>query len=420
MHNRTILAKLWEQMDSTDILVITGARQAGKTSIMRLLEQRLRQEKNVPAHDIFFYDLENIADRQIFEDQALAQDRLTTGLSSPRFVFIDEFQRLSNVPSLLKYLHDHFPLLKFIISGSSSLSIKNAITESLLGRATTAVVHPLSFLEFLDFKKSIPLLALYQSAREGHKLSASEIGRLSLALSEMLTYGGYPRVVLTEHAEAKKKLLLEHISRYLEKDVQLLIREASLPIFEQLLSLLAAQDGGLLNITAVAKSLRAHQTTANRYARVLKETHLLNFLPAFSKDRTVETVKMRKVYYNDIGYVNALNKNFSYQPGTPAAGVAAENFALGELLKRAQPIDALYYWRTKQEQEVDFVWRRESAVVPIEVKSGTVSTVPSGLKSFIKRHRPKRAFVLNHATFAEESFDDCQILFRPLWWPVID
>lgn len=391
----------------------------GKTSLMRLIIERLVMEHKATDKEILFYDLESLSDRQLFEDQTLAQERLTVNLAVKRYVFIDEFQRLPQTPSLLKYLHDHFPLLKFIVSGSSSLSIKNLATESLLGRALTFVVNPLSYYEFLIFKNLSKHLNLYHLAESGKRLSASEISLLSSVLSELLAYGGYPRAVLTADAEQKKNLLLEQINRYLEKDAQLLIRETSLPIFENLLALIAAQDGGLLNVTAIAKTLKSHQQTAERYLRILKETYLLRFLPAYSQDKTVEIGKMRKIYFNDIGYVNALNKNFSFQPGTYMAGQAAENFAFGELLKRASSLDSFYYWRTKQEQEVDFVWRRENKIVPIEVKSGNANTIPGGLKSFIRRYRSSRAYVLNWDIYADTRFDGCDVLFRPLWWPII-
>lgn len=419
MYNRDILPKIWAQIDSPDILVLIGARQVGKTSIMRLIQEKLTSEKNVPANDIFFYDLENIADRQIFEDQVLAQDRLASDLHSRRYIFIDEFQRLPHVPSMLKYLRDNFPLLKFIVSGSSSLTIKNLVTESLLGRAQTFVIYPLSFSEFLLFKNQTELLSLLRQVESDKKLTPAETSLLSSPLQEMQTFGGYPRITLTPDSEQKKNLLLEQINRYLEKDIQLLIREASLPIFEQLLSLLAGQDGGLLNINTVAKTIKTHHKTTARYLEIIRGTYLLNSLSAYSKDKTVETSKMRKVYFNDIGYVNALNKNFSYQPGTLMAGQAAENFVLGELLKHSHPIDALYYWRTKQNQEVDFVWRRENTVVPIEVKAGYADSVPSGLKSFIKRHHPAQAFVMNQDVFKEMGFEKCRVLFRPLWWPIL-
>lgn len=415
MINRQILAQIWQQIDSPDILIISGARQVGKTFVMKMLKEKLREEKHIQDKDIYFFDLESISDRQIFEDQVLAQDRLTGNLTSKRYVFIDEFQRLPHVPSLLKYLRDHHPLLKFIVSGSSSLSIKNLVTESLLGRARTFIMRPLSFPEFLLFKNQTRLLELYHSAAQHHLLSSSESSLLSLAAEEMLIFGGYPRVVLTSDTEQKKNLLLEQINNYLSKDIQLLVREASLPIFEQLLALLAAQDGGLANINGLAKTLKIHYQTTARYLEIIKETFLLQFLPAYSKDKTVETGKMRKIYLNDIGYTNALNKNFSFQAGTLMAGQAAENFLLGELLKHSRKIDAFYYWRTKQGQEVDFVWRRENQLTPIEVKSGSFASLPSGLKSFIKRYHPARAFIFNRDMVKQENLKKCLISWQPLW-----
>lgn len=415
MINRDILAKIWEQIDSPNILILTGARQVGKTSLMRLLQEKLLREKSVLAEQILFFDLENIFDRQLFENQAIIQNRLSENLLVKRYVFIDEFQRLPNVPSLLKYLRDHFPLLKFIVSGSASLAIKNLVAESLLGRARTFTVYPLSFNEFLLFKNQSSLLQLYQSACQGQSLTNAENILLSEMLSEMLSFGGYPRICLTPDPEQKKSQLLEQIDNYLDKDIQLLLRETSLPIFEKLLGLLAAQDGGLLNLNAVAKTLKIHHQTIDKYLELVKGTFMLHSLPAYSRDKTVEISKMHKVYLNDNGYTNALNKNFSSSPGTLMAGQATENFVLGELLKHSSPMDSFYYWRTKQGQEVDFVWRREEKITPLEIKSGSYEKIPSGLQSFIKKYHPETAYVLNQDISKTENFLNCQISWLPVW-----
>lgn len=415
MINRHILAKIWGQIDSPDILIISGARQVGKTFVMRLLQDKLAKDKSVSPEQILFFDLEGFSDRQIFENQAIIKDRLTANLSTKRYVFIDEFQRLPHVSSLLKYLRDHYPLLKFIVSGSSSLSIKNLVDESLLGRSRTFIMRPLSFSEFLLFKNETLLLEFYNLACQGRQLASAEISLLSASAEEMMTFGGYPRATLTADSEQKKLLLLEQINTYLSKDIQLLLREASLPIFEQLLGLLATQDGGLLNVNTIAKTLKAHHQTIVKYIEIIKGTFMLYSLPAYSRDKTVEISKMPKIYCNDNGYVNALNKNFSFKAGTLMAGQAAENFLLGELLKNSRPIDAFFYWRTKQGQEVDFIWKREDQIIPIEVKSGSYSEIPTGLKPFINKYHPKAAFVFNQDIVREENFAGCKISWQPLW-----
>ena len=155
---REILAKVIPFLEAENIVLLTGARQTGKTSLLYLLIRHLRNKGILPSRIVYF-DLENIYDFsllqnlkdfndfwQILKDKG-AEERKRV------FVFIDEIQHLKSPSSFLKYLHDHYkPRLKFIVTGSSSLEIKKKFTDRLTGRVYRFVIRPLNFREFLEFK----------------------------------------------------------------------------------------------------------------------------------------------------------------------------------------------------------------------------------------------------------------------------
>jgi len=416
MKNRQIFDKLWQNINSSDILTLIGARQVGKTTLMLMLKEKLIKESKINESNIYFYDLEGLTDRQIWQDRVIIEKRLVQNSKDKKiYVFIDEFQKVPEITSTLKYFHDHFENIKFVISGSSSIVINNMMTESMMGRNRTFFIYPLNFQEFLEFKNLKNELELSQNFITGIPLAPSEIELLNENLREFFIFGSYPRVVLEEDGEEKKEVLKNIINNYLTKDIQLLVRKNSIPAFEKMLSIVAAQDGLLLNVNKISKILKINYQTAVRYFDILKYTYLLNFLPAFSKNIFVEISKMEKVYFSDLGFKNSLLGNFSYLENSLTAGFIAENFAISEALKNIKDGDKVFYWRTKQGQEVDIILKKENLIIPIEVKSGSENSIPSGLKSFIKRYNSAKAYVLNKDIIKKEKFGDCEIEYLPIW-----
>ena len=416
MKNRQIFDEIWQNINSLDILTLIGARQVGKTTLMLMLKEKLMKELKINKDDIFFYDLEGLTDRQIWQDRIIIEKRLTHNCKDKKiYVFIDEFQKVPEITSSLKYLHDHFKNIKFIISGSSSIAINNMMTESMMGRNRTFFIYPLNFQEFLEFKNLKNELNLYQEFIIDALLTPSEIELLNENLKEFFIFGSYPRVVLEEREQEKKEILKNIINNYLTKDIQLLVRKNSMPAFEKMLSIIAAQDGLLLNTNKISKTLKINYQTAVRYFDILKYTYLLNFIPAFSRNIFTEISKMEKVYFSDLGFRNSLIGNFSYLENSLVAGFTAENFAISEFLKNNANADKVFYWRTKQGQEVDIIFKRENMIIPIEVKSGSRNFMPSGLKSFIHKYNPSKAYVLNKDVSKKEKYENCEIEYLPIW-----
>ena len=189
---RDILEKITPFLDWEEIILLTGARQTGKTSLMYLLTDYLVREKGVLENQIVWLDMEKIIDLaainslEDYDDFLPYLKRKGANLEKRIFVFIDEVQYLNQASSFLKYLYDHNkPRLKFIVSGSSSLDIKKKFTDRLTGRVVRFAIDSLSFEEYLRFKNK--------------SLDDREINYL---LKEYLVYGGYPKIVFYNISES--------------------------------------------------------------------------------------------------------------------------------------------------------------------------------------------------------------------------
>ncbi|MCL0035155.1 AAA family ATPase [Thermodesulfovibrionales bacterium] len=152
---RPIVGKIKEQVDKGNVVILIGARQVGKTSILRLLMGKIERSK--PKVGIFYFDLEKEELLEIFQSYHTLIDWLRlqgADLGKENYLFIDEFHYIPHPTKIFKIIHDDFPNLKIVATGSSSLEISSKIKETLTGRKRIFRIHPLSFEEFLKFKKS--------------------------------------------------------------------------------------------------------------------------------------------------------------------------------------------------------------------------------------------------------------------------
>ncbi|MFH1739133.1 MAG: DUF4143 domain-containing protein, partial [bacterium] len=149
---------------------------------------------------------------------------------------------------------------------------------------------------------------------------------------------------------------------------------------------------------------------------LFQNTFILHLLRPYFTNKIKELVKNPKVFLVDTGIYNNLMQDYSLLPQTPKFGQLAENFVVNELHKNSQLLDQIHFWRTKQGQETDIILQRGSTLIPIEVKSGAVTDIPTGLQSFIRQYSPAEAYVLNWSVIKDTKFGNCTVRFRPLWW----
>jgi predicted AAA+ superfamily ATPase len=356
LYKREIVDQISKYIFTDDIIVLHGARQVGKTYILYYLA-KIIEDKGEQAH---FIDLEDSRLREIIDKgvPAFISYLKEEGLFSLKkiFIFIDEIQYLEDPSSFLKIIADHHKNIKLIVSGSSSFNIKTKFKDSLVGRTVNFNIFNLSFGEFLLFKN------YYVDFKEIY--TEKKISELIMFYEEYIKYGGYPKVVLTPEIEIKSKYINQIIDTYIKKDIRDLAEVKEIDKFNRLLEVLASQSGQLLNITELSNIVNLSKITLEKYLFLLEETYIIKLVRPFSKNKRKELFKTPKVFLFDTGLLNILwFKEFPKE----ILGSVFETSIFGELIKK-YGINNVYFWRTSDKKEIDFILKDKNTPVPIEVK----------------------------------------------------
>lgn len=358
--------------------MITGARQVGKTTTVQWLLSQVQSTNQ------YYFDLENIRNRNLFsvEDyDSIINEFQNLGLdtSERMYIALDEIQLLPHLPSLIKYLHDHYQI-KFIVTGSSSYYLKNLFSESMAGRKIIYELFPLSFAEFLNFKEeeySLPEFAF------DLKFSEFAYAKLKHLYDEYLEFGGLPKVVLTKNTKEKKRLLTSIFSSYINLDVQSLSDFRSLQDFSRLVQLLAARIGNKVNVNNFSEILGLSRQTINSYLEFMEQTYLIRLIKPLSTSSDVQLRVAPKLYFVDTGIAH-VNYDMSL-------GARYENAVCHQLFLHANTTafgrDLNYF--DQDRSEIDFVLNKTQA---FEVKETPVSADLSKLsrdadKAGLKEYR---------------------------------
>lgn len=417
MINRKIFSKIWEKINSHEVIVLNGPRQVGKTTIMKQLIEKLKKDKHVDRDQILYFDLEIAEDLIIWSNQNTALSVIPKKETKKKYyIFIDEFQKSNTIGSTLKVIHDHYPHVKVVITGSASWYLN--IDESLMGRKRVFPIWQLSFSEYLDLEKNIKIKTIFNSSiKEIFKIDQDSMNLMNNSLLDFLSYGAYPEVIKAKSKNEKKEILSEIINSYILKDVQLYNFSATSIQVRKILILLSDRVGSLLDINNLSLNSGLGRTAILNRLDLLNNTFILNILSPFYTNKTKEIVKNPKVYLSDLGLRNKILDNFNIIPQTKYFGQNIENFIMTEFMKNNKQ-DLIYYWRSKNKLEVDFVIKKENKLIPIEIKSGTQEKIPDGLRQFINTYNPKEAYVLNWSNINNTKYKNTKIKFRPLWYPV--
>ena len=397
---RDVTRKLMNWLDEPEILILSGARQVGKTSILYQLIDWLMRSGHVGPDGIYYFNLDLGGISEFLEDQGSFLRFLEAEKGRNIFVFIDEVQRLPDPGIFIKAIQDLRLPIKFILTGSSSLDIRTRTHEPLTGRKQVFHIEALSFSEYV---KTVPVLSSLPALEQ--QSYSIYIGALNDALNDYGLYGGYPAVVLTDDPEKKILRLNEIFSSYLEKDIAGFLKVENIPAFRKLATLLSVQQGGLVNIQELASTLGLHRETITRYIYYLEETFVIKRLtPLFSNPRT-ELSKMPKIYFADAGLRNLAMGSFSDLRTRSDTGKIIEGIVVSHVLRDRILSHRINYWRTKSGAEVDLIISGAKPVQSIEVKSGFLKgvTISRGYRSFLSKYSPKKAILLNSAIWSKRE-----------------
>lgn len=373
MYTRHLISRLLTILSDTPVVLLHGARQTGKTTLVRAIA--------TDAHP---------AEYLTFDDAAL----LSLARSDPqgflqgyhRNLVLDEVQLVPEIFPAIKIAvdTDRRPG-KFLLTGSANVYLVPRLSETLAGRIEIVNMHPLSQGEIRDTHDD--LIDKLFGTTLSLPIFKSTTDRMELV--RCLLQGGYPEPLMREDESRARDWFQSYVTTLLQRDVRDISNIERLSLMPRLLALLAARVSSTLNIADVARRLQLAHTTLTRYLALLETVFLVRLVPAWFTNYSKRLTKSPKLYLNDTGLVSALldlNENRLLNDGV-LLGALLENFVVMELIKQIEWSKArprIYHFRTQNGYEVDIVLELSSGkIVGIEVKAGMNLTADDfkGLKA---------------------------------------
>lgn len=392
---RAFTANVREALSTFPVVVLTGARQTGKSTLIRHL-------LGPPGRRYYSLD-----DLDVLERAQTAPDALLHGKQP---VTLDEIQRSPDLLLAIKRaVDDRRRPGRFLLSGSANLLLMRRVSESLAGRAVYLELHPFTLGERQGGGAAGAWTALLEdpSRLEGEHQPLPH-------LDDILLTGGFPPAVLAPTIVARQQWFDGYVRTYLERDLQSLSNIQNLIEFRRLMRVAALRSGALVNQSDMARDAGIPQPSAHRYLDLLEASYLVRRLPAYCVNRTKRVIKSPRLFFCDSGLAASLA---AVRTGAELArmnlrGALLENLVLSELLawrEQLLPRPEILYWRTSSGEEVDFVVETAGRLLPIEVKSGpSIRRADLGsLRSFLAEYRAEapHGIVLHTGRRAEQLED---------------
>ena len=365
MVKREIQDSIEAKLFKGKLIIIYGARQVGKTTLIKEIGDKYSDEKiylNCDEPDI----------RELLTDAT--STKLKNLIGQNKLALIDEAQRVKNIGITLKLFADELKNVQVIATGSSAFELSNEINEPLTGRKYEYNLYPFSMREL------------------SKEFGWLETNRL---LEERIIYGMYPEIVVNP---GEKKNLLKEITRsYLFKDILSYEGIRKPEVLEKLLMALAAQIGSEVSYNELAGTVGIDKDTTNKYLDILEKAFIIFRHPPFSRNIRTEITKMRKIYFYDTGVRNALISNFNSLASRNDKGALWENFLIVEKLKMNSALNVslkTYFWRTSQQQEIDYIEEVEGNLSVYEF-SWNVNKKKKIPSTFLNAYDTKASEIIN-------------------------
>ena len=343
MFARTIGNKIVEKIDSGKAIVVIGARQVGKTTLLNEI---------LKGRDYLFLDADDPSTRNLLQNPTTEQIR--TFIGEYKYVFLDEAQRISGIGLTLKIITDQFKEVQLFVSGSSSFDLGNELNEPLTGRKWEYELFPISWEEY---EQKIGFIKSEQQ------------------LENRLLYGLFPEVINNQGKE--RETLKNLVNSYLYRDILAFSDIRRPEVLEKLLQALALQVGSEVNYNELSQLIGINKVTVQKYIDILEKGYIIFRLNSFNRNIRNEIKRNRKIYFYDNGIRNMIIGNFNQLDLRVDKGALWENFLVSERRKQnlyKDTFSKMYFWRTKQQQEIDFVEENNGQIAGFEFKWNSKKT----------------------------------------------
>ncbi len=338
MIERILSKTISERLFTGKAIILLGARQVGKTSLLKSVFQS--------NSDLLWFNADELDVQNLFQNTTAT--RLKAFFGTKKIIVIDEAQRIQDIGLRLKLITDSLPEYQLIVTGSSAFELANKLNEPLTGRKWEYQLFPISFAEMVK----------HHGLLEEKRL-----------LPHRLVYGYYPEVITTLGAEEQVLKLLS--DSFLYKDILMLDQIKKPDSLVKLLQALAYQVGSQVSYNELAQLTNLDAKTVEKYIVLLEQAFIVFRLGSFSRNLRNELKFTRKIYFYDNGIRNALINNYSQIENRLDAGALWENFAISERKKHLHYAGIntnVWFWRTKQQNEIDYLEERNGQLSAYEFK----------------------------------------------------
>lgn len=370
MIHRTLHNIVLSKLNKDKAIILMGARQVGKTTLLKQLFQE--------SLDVLWLNGDELDVQNLFEN--ISSTRLKLIFGGKKYIIIDEAQRIKDIGLKLKLITDQLPQIQLIATGSSSFDLANQVNEPLTGRKWEYKMYPLSFEEMVN----------YHGLLDEKRL-----------LQHRLVYGYYPDVVNNPGNE--KEILKQLSDSYLYKDILMWEQIKKPDKLLKLLQAIAFQIGSQVSFSELGQICSLDTKTVEKYIVLLEQCFVIFRLGSFSRNLRNELKNSKKIYFYDNGIRNALIADFSLLENRQDIGALWENFLISERKKR-QEYHLLWknnwFWRTTDQKEIDYIEEGDGQINAYEFKWNPAAKykIP---KKFLETY-PNATFNLVHRDNMEE------------------
>jgi len=360
--NRHMEDKVRRYVKQFPVVVLTGPRQAGKSTLLKHL---FSKEKN--------WEYVNLDHRGVWERISSDPDLFAKDIDSN--IIIDEAQKAPALFHSIKWRVDDGMKHKIILSGSANFQLLHKVTETLAGRTGVLELFPFTINEK---SQKANILELLVSSPDIDKVSKTLKDSKPISddmLFEHLLWGGYPKLLEYKKADLKLSWFENYRTTYIERDLRDLTQIADISGFQKFHSMLAFRIGGVLNLSSIANDIGVSVPTCKKYLQILEASYQYFQLKPYHINVSKRLIKSSKIYILDTGICNYFLGVDSLRllRGSGSFGNIFENFAIAEILKQNSLLprkNNLYFWRTSNGAEVDLIIEKGNNIIPIEIKSG--------------------------------------------------
>ena len=365
MYTRNLQSVIQERCFQGKAIILLGARQVGKTTLLK----KIIQEQQVEA---LYLNCDEPQTVTALTNCNLRELQMVIGAN--KFVVIDEAQKVDNIGLTLKLIVDNMPDVQVIATGSSAFELRNCLNEPLTGRKYEYQMFPISSKEIYQSSGYIDLKGL---------------------LETRLIYGSYPDIL--NHASDARELLRMLTDSYLYKDILATDNLRKPDVLDKLLRALAFQVGSEVSYNELAQTVGTDSKTVERYIDLLEKCYIIFRLHGLSRNLRNELKKAKKIYFYDNGVRNAVIQQFAPLELRNDAGALWENFFISERIKRnhyQQNYCNIYFWRTKSQLEIDYIEEQNGQMTAFEMKWNPKKSNTSIPETFLNAYDVKETVII--------------------------